>query len=127
MSENTVKFFDSELKVMNLLWDQGELPASDISRILEKEIGWKRNTTYTIIKKCIMKGGIRRIDPGFMCCPLITKEVVQNYETNVLIDKLFKSSNEEFLTAFMSNQDLTDLQIERLKSLIDGRSLKRNT
>ena len=50
-----IKLYDSELKVMEILWKEGELTAGHIAKILKEEIGWNRNTTYTVIKKCIEK------------------------------------------------------------------------
>ena len=45
-----MKLFDSELKVMEVLWEQGEKPAKDIVDVLAARIGWNKNTTYTVIK-----------------------------------------------------------------------------
>ena len=53
-----IKLFDSELKVMEVLWKEGDLPAKDISQILGDKIGWNKNTTYTVIKKCIYENRI---------------------------------------------------------------------
>ena len=39
------KLFDSELKVMEVLWRGGEMPARDIARVLSESIGWNKNTT----------------------------------------------------------------------------------
>ena len=55
-----IKLYDSELKVMEILWKEGELTAGHIAKILKEEIGWNRNTTYTVIKKCIEKGADRK-------------------------------------------------------------------
>ena len=76
-----MKLFDSELKVMEVLWKEGNITAGQISKILKEEIGWNRNTTYTVIKKCIEKGAIERIEPKFICKAMISKEDVQAYET----------------------------------------------
>ena len=46
-----IKLFDSELKVMDVLWKEGDKTAKQISDILKEEIGWNMNTTYTVIKK----------------------------------------------------------------------------
>ena len=77
----SVKLFDSELKVMDVLWKEGEMTAKQISDLLKKEIGWNMNTTYTVIKKCISKGAIERSEPNFMCRALVSKEEVQQAET----------------------------------------------
>ena len=62
-----IKLFDSELKVMCVLWNEGDTTAKHISDVLKKEIGWNMNTTYTLIKRCIKKGAIERSEPNFMC------------------------------------------------------------
>ena len=46
-----IKLFDSELKVMSVLWREGEATAKHISSVLEAEVGWNRNTTYTLINQ----------------------------------------------------------------------------
>ena len=69
-----VKLFDSELKVMNVLWNEGDCTAKHISNVLKDEIGWNMNTTYTLIKRCIKKGAIERSEPNFMCHALIPRE-----------------------------------------------------
>ena len=86
-----IKLCESELKVMELLWEEGELRAGEIVPILSARVGWNRNTTYTIIKKCVEKGAIRRIEPKFVCQPLVT----QVYEINALAERLFDGSLEK--------------------------------
>ena len=66
------KLFDSEIKVMNIIWERGPLSAKEISLIASDTIGWNKNTTYTVIKKLEGKGAIRRDEPGFICTPLIS-------------------------------------------------------
>ena len=47
-----IKLFDSELKVMDVIWREGDTPAKEIARQLTNELGWNVNTTYTLIKRC---------------------------------------------------------------------------
>lgn len=49
--EEAIKLFDSELKVMNVLWKEGSVPAKYVAEVLNKELGWNKNTTYTLIKR----------------------------------------------------------------------------
>lgn len=53
--EEAIKLFDSELKVMNVLWKEGSVPAKYVAEVLNKELGWNKNTTYTLIKRCMKK------------------------------------------------------------------------
>ena len=113
------KLFDSELKVMEVLWREGDLTAGQISKILKEEIGWNRNTTYTVIKKCIEKGAIERIDPKFICRAMISKEKVQSYETEELIDRMFAGSKKQFFATLLSEKTLKPEELQQLKDLIN--------
>ena len=113
-----MKLFDSELKVMEVLWKEGGLPAGRIAKILKEEIGWNRNTTYTVIKKCIEKGAVKRDEPNFMCSAAVSREQVQNYETEELIGKMFGGSKERFFAAFLDEKRLSKEEIENLKRMV---------
>ena len=114
-----IKLFDSELKVMNVLWKSGSKTAKEISDILKAEIGWNMNTTYTVIKKCVAKGAIERREPGFQCSALISKEEVQAAETDALIGKLFDGSADQLFAALLGRKKLSLQQIEKLKRLVE--------
>ena len=113
-----IKLFDSELKIMEILWREGTVSAKQISLIAEKEIGWNKNTTYTVIKKLINKGAVGRDEPGFICSALILRDEVQNDETCRLIDKLWGGSKKAFFAAFV-DEHLSADEIKELKSLIE--------
>ncbi len=113
-----MKLFDSELKVMEVLWEQGKKPARDIVDVLAARIGWNKNTTYTVIKKCIEKGAIEREEPGFLCRALVTKDEVAQSETEQLIDKMFGGSSELFFSSFLRNQGISKEEAERLFKMI---------
>ena len=113
-----MKLFDSELKVMEVLWEQGTKSARDIVDVLSERIGWNKNTTYTVIKKCVEKGAIDREEPGFLCKPLVTKDEVAQSETEQLIDKMFGGSSELFFSSFLKNQGLSEEEAARLAKMI---------
>lgn len=113
-----VKLFDSELKVMDVLWKSGETSAKQLSDILKAEIGWNMNTTYTVVKKCISKGAIERTEPNFICRALITRESVQAQETDELIDKVFGGSENKLFAALVGRKKLSPQQIEKLKQIV---------
>ena len=112
-----MKLFDSELKVMNVLWREGDMTAKHISDILKEEIGWNMNT-YTLIKRCIKKGAIERSEPNFMCHALIPKEKVQEAETNELIDKIYDGSADKLFAALLGRKKLSAEQIQKLKQIV---------
>ena len=120
----TVKVFDSELKVMDVLWKDGDMTAGQLAKILKEHTGWNRNTTYTVIGKLIDKGAVERSGTNFLCRALITREHVQRHEATELIDKLFDGSAEVFLSAFLSGKVLSKDKRERLKRIVEGQDEK---
>ena len=116
----TVKLYDSELKVMNVLWQEGDTTAKHISDVLKDAVGWNINTTYTLIKRCIKKGAIERREPHFMCHALIPKEQVQAQETDELINKIFDGSADKLFASLLSRQKLTPEQIAKLHDLVNA-------
>lgn len=114
----TIKLFDSELKVMDVLWKEGDKTAKQISDILKVTIGWNMNTTYTVIKKCIAKGAIERREPHFICHALIARKVVQAAETEELLGKLFDGSPDLLFASLLGNQKLSREQIEKLRQMV---------
>ena len=113
-----VKLFDSELKVMEVLWKEGDIPAKQIAKQLTGRLGWNVNTTYTLIKRCIKKGAIERSEPGFMCRALIAIESVQEAETNELINKVYDGSADKLFAALLGRKKLSAEQIEKLKQIV---------
>ena len=114
----SVKLFDSELKIMNALWQEGDLTAKQIAEILADETGWNVNTTYTLIKRCIKKGAIERTEPNFMCHALIPKEDVQADETDELINKVYDGSADKLFAALLGRNKVSKEQIEKLKQMV---------
>lgn len=116
----TVKLFDSELKIMDIIWEKEPISAKEISLIAADAIGWNKNTTYTIIKKLIEKKVIKRDEPNFICTTLIKKEAVRKAETQSLINKLYNGSKKAFFAAFIDDE-LSEDELNELKKLIEKR------
>lgn len=122
-----IKLFDSELKVMDVLWREGDQPAKYVAKTLTDELGWNVNTTYTLIKRCIKKGAIERTEPNFMCHALIPKKDVQEAETNELINKIYDGSADKLFAALLSRKKLSAEHADAARDLVaqliaDGKS-----
>lgn len=116
----TIKLFDSELKVMDIIWEKEPVSAKEVSLIAKDKIGWNKNTTYTVIKKLIDKNAVKRTEPGFICTSLINKEDVQKSETQNLIDKLYNGSRKAFFASFVSDH-ISKEELAELRKLIEKR------
>ena len=116
-----MKLYDSEMKIMELIWRKEPVSAKELSQLARDEIGWNKNTTYTVIKKAIEKGYVKREDPDFICTSLISKEEVRGSETRSLVDRLFGGSKKALFSALLEDEDLTDEDIAELREMIEKR------
>lgn len=94
------KLYDSYLRILKLLWEHGDLTASQLSDFCRADVGWNRNTTYTVIKKCVEKGFVQRIEPRFLCHALLTKAQAQEQEVGRLTKQLF-DGDRNYLAAYL--------------------------
>ena len=115
-----MKLFDSEWKVMEVLWKKNDRTAKEISLRLADTIGWNKNTTYTVIKKCIEKGAIERREPNFTCHAQITKQQAQKEEAETLVEKVFGGSAELLFASILSDRSLSKDELARLKALVEA-------
>ena len=113
--------FDSEAKVMEIIWAKSPISAKEISLIAADTIGWNKNTTYTVIKKLEAKGFIQRTEPGFLCTPLISQSQVQKAEAASLVKKVFGGSRKALFSALVDDAPLTQEEIDALRKLIEQR------
>ena len=120
---------------MEVLWDEGPVPARRVVEVLSQRIGWNKNTTYTVIKKCVEKGVVRREEipngpqadgqvvvrrdePDFLCTPLVERAAVQREETNALIERMFGGSSELFFSSFLRERGIGEEDTRELLRLI---------
>ena len=106
-----MKLFDSEWKVMEVLWQKNDRTAKEISL---------RLATYTVIKKCIEKGAIERREPNFICHAQITKQQAQKEEAETLVEKVFGGSAELLFASILSDRSLSKDELARLKALVEA-------
>ena len=115
-----MKLFDSEWKVMDVLWRENDLTAKAVSLRLAESIGWNKNTTYTVLKKCIDKGAIERREPNFVCHAAISKAQAQKEEADSLVDKVFGGSAEVLFASILSDRSLSKDELARLRALVEA-------
>lgn len=104
---------------MELLWENEPVSAKELSLLADERIGWNKNTTYTVIKKLISKGAVKREEPKFICSSLINREDVRKQETKSLLDKLFNGSKKALFSALIDDENLTKEDIDELKRMLE--------
>lgn len=119
MKEKKEKLNNSQVKVMQLLWENGATTAKNLCLIAAERYEWNKNTTYTIIKSLVENGAIERSEPDFLCTPLLSLEEVRRTETKGLVDKFFHGSASAFFSAFLEDENISSEELEALKKIIN--------
>lgn len=119
-----IKLYDSELKIMELLWEHGQLTAVELARLAKEQVGWSKTTTYTVIKKCVDKGAVERQDPGFVCSARVSRKEAQRYETNELIERMYGGAADRLIASLLEGRRVTRQELERIRALVDKLEVK---
>lgn len=120
MGENRpIRLPDSELKVMDILWEYGDISAKETAEHIAERYGWKKNTTYTILKNLQKKGVLERIEPGFICKTLIDREQVGCTEAKNVLERFYKGSAAALFSSFMKDEAISDAELAEIKRMID--------
>lgn len=112
-----LKLHDAEYRFACIVWDHEPIQSGDLARITEKILGWKRTTTYTVLKKLCTRGILK--NEGSIVISLVKRQEIQQYESQIVLQKSFEGSLPQFIAAFLGNGRLSAKEAEEIKELID--------
>lgn len=113
----TPKVFESEYRFCLLLWQNEPISSSDLAKLCNKELGWSRTTTYTVIKRLSDRGVVK--NENTIVTSLISKEEIQLAEMEEMMAKTFENSLPAFIAAFAKKENLSEKEIEEIKRIIN--------
>ena len=114
-----IRISDAELVLMEHIWEKEGIRAAQLVQLEKAQMGWSRNTTYTLLTRMVEKEIIRREDPGFCCTALVSKEQVRAGQTHTLIDKLYEGSRQMFLVSFLKSEKISAAELEEIRRMIE--------
>lgn len=113
----TPKIFESEYRFCLILWEREPVSTTELVKLCRERLGWKRTTTYTVIKRLGERGVVKN-ESGLVSA-LISKEEAQVAEIDELMEKKFQGSLPAFLAAFARRQDLSREEVEEIRRIIE--------
>lgn len=113
----TPKIYESEYRFCLILWKNEPVNSAKLAKLCEEELGWRRTTTYTVIKRLSDRGVVK--NENTIVTSLVTKEDVQIAQMSEMVERTFEGSLPAFIAAFAKRQKLTDAQIDQIKRIID--------
>ena len=111
------KIHEGEYRFCLIMWEHEPVTAVELAKLCDKELGWKRTTTYTIIKR-LGERGVLKNENGTVTS-LVSKDDAQSYEIDELLEKKFEGSLPAFLATFTKRQDVSDTDLDELQAMID--------
>lgn len=111
------KIPEGEYRFCLILWEHEPVTATELVKVCQSQLGWKRTTTYTVIKRLEERGVLR--NDGGMVVALVSKEDVQASEIDELVEKKFEGSLPAFLAAFTKRQELSEQELDEVQRMID--------
>ena len=114
---DTPKIFESEYRFCLILWEREPVTTTELVALCQERLGWKRTTTYTVIKRLGERGVVRN-DNGVVTA-LVSREEAQVSEIDELMEKKFQGSLPAFLAAFARRQSLSPEEVEEIRRIIE--------
>ena len=111
------KIHESEYRFCLILWEKEPVTAVELAKLCQEQLGWKRTTTYTVIKR-LGERGVLKNENG-QICSLVSKEEAQACEIDELVEKKFEGSLPAFVAAFTKHQKLSEKDLDAVQHMID--------
>ena len=115
-----VKLCDSDYRFMCVVWENAPVNSGELVKLCSEQLGWKKSTTYTVIRKMCEKGYIA--NENAMVSVLVPKERVQAEESEQFVERTFEGSLPGFITAFLGGKKIS----KERRSACTGNCDRRN-
>ncbi len=113
-----ISMTNAEYRFACIVWDNEPIASPDLCKICENQLGWKRTTTYTVLKRLCDRGLMQNIAASVTS--LVQRDQVLQHTSRAIVESRFNDQLPQFITAFLNDRRLTDDEAEEIKSLIDS-------
>ncbi len=107
-----------EARFADIVWERAPLRSSELVALAAGELGWKKSTTYTVLKKLCQRELFR--NDGGTVTALVSREAYYAQRGERLVDEAFQGSLPAFIAAFTARKGLTAEEAAQIQALIDG-------
>ena len=112
-----LKISEGEYRLACIVWDNEPIPSGRLVELAAQQLGWKKSTTYTVLKKLVGRRVLK--NETATVTALVPKADILREESRDVVERTFGGSLPSFFTAFMSGKTLSNAEAEELKALID--------
>lgn len=115
---DNLRLADGEYRFACIVWEHEPLPSGRLVELCREQLGWKKSTTYTVLKKLVDRGVLR--NDNAVVSATVPKDEVLREESRAVVERAFDGSLPSFLAHFMGGRTISAAEAEELKAVIDG-------
>ncbi len=104
-------------RLLDLVWQSEPIPSPQLCKLAEAKLGWKRTTTYTVIKRLCDKGCLQ--NEATIVTSRIDRETVQQADGKEVLQRSFGGSLPNFLAAFFKAGSVSDQEAAEIEQLLE--------
>jgi predicted transcriptional regulator len=112
----SLRIFDAEYRFMCIVWEKEPVNSTELVRLCQSEFGWKKSTTYSVIKRLSERGVLK--NDNAVVTALVKRIQVQKYESEQILEKAFDNSLPCFVAAFLQDKKLTQDEADQIRKMI---------
>ena len=112
------KIYETEYRFCCIIWEHEPINSGELVKLADRELGWKKSTTYTIIKRLCKRGILKSEDA--VITSLYSKEQIQHGESLEFLEKTFDGSVPAFLAAFANSKSLSAHDVAEIRKMIEN-------
>ncbi len=105
-----------ESRFADIIWERAPITSSEIVKLAQERLSWKKSTTYTVLKRLCEKGLF--INNGGTVSPLVSREDFYAIQSQHFVEQTFSGSLPAFLAAFTTRKSLTPEEIDCLRRIV---------
>ena len=102
----------------DIVWANEPIASGDLVKVCEKELNWKKPTTYTVLRKLCEKGLLQNVDG--MVSSLVSREDFYSAKSEQIVEDSYKGSLPAFIAAFTSRKKLSKKDVDEIQKMIDA-------
>ena len=107
-----------ESRFADIIWSHEPVSSTQLVKLAAQGLGWKKSTTYTVLKRLAQRGIFRNEDGVVTAC--LSREEFYAAQSQQFVEETFSGSLPAFLAAFTSRKKLSQKEIAELQAIIDG-------
>lgn len=115
---DNLRLAEGEYRFACIVWDNEPLPSGKLVDLCAQQLGWKKSTTYTVLKKLCDRGIFQNQDG--QVTSLMSRQEFQAAQSRKFVEDTFQGSLPAFIAAFASRKRLSREEIREIRSMIDS-------